>query len=144
MKTVLARTFRDEPVTAVARANVRKRQGVHATAVRYLPAVKSLLVSFADQSALALPVKNYPELAELKVSELKRMDVGFAGAALCLDERDLHISIAGLVSASGPLMQMAASVIATRNGQRGSAAKAPASGANGAKGGRPRRTVAGG
>jgi hypothetical protein len=106
MKTVPARKVSDKPVTAmrlrlaVACGNDRKRQGIHATAVKYSPALKSLLVCFADQTALALPVKNYPELAELKVAELKRIEVGYAGAALCLAERNLHISIAGLVSAA--------------------------------------------
>jgi hypothetical protein len=71
-------------------------------AVQYLPAFKSLLISFADQSAVVLPVKNYPDLAELNTTELERLAVGFGGSALCLDERDLHVSIAGLVSASQP------------------------------------------
>jgi hypothetical protein len=70
------------------------------------------------------------------------MEVGLAGSALCLDERDLHISIAGLVFASMPLMEMAATVIASRNGQRSSLAKARASRENGAKGGRPRQAAA--
>jgi predicted Fe-S protein YdhL (DUF1289 family) len=100
-----------------------------------LPALKSLLVSFADQTALVLPIKNYPELTDLKAVELKKIGVGFAGSALCLDERDLHISIAGLVSASVHLMEMAATVVASCNGQRRSPAKARASRENGAKGG---------
>uniref|UniRef100_UPI0039F04FF3 DUF2442 domain-containing protein n=1 Tax=Bordetella sputigena TaxID=1416810 RepID=UPI0039F04FF3 len=112
--------------------------------MRYLPALKSLLISFMDRTALVLPVTNYAEFAELKIAELKRIEVGLAGSALCLNERDLHISIAGLVSASEPLMEMAASVVATRNGQRSTASKAHASRRNGAKGGRPRKTVASG
>lgn len=149
MKMLAARKFADEPVTearmrqAVARGHDRKHRGVHATAVRYLPSLKSLLVSFVDRTALALPVGNYPELAQLKVAELKRMEVGLAGSALCLNERDLHISIAGLVSSSAPLMEMAASLVAARNGQRSSAAKVRASRENGARGGRPRQAAVG-
>jgi hypothetical protein len=118
MKTVKAQERFDEPVTAtvleqaIVRGRERRGQGLHATAVQYLPAFKSLLIGFADQSAVVLPVKNYPELAELSTTELERLTVGFGGAALCLDERDLHVSIAGLVSASQPLMEMAATVIA--------------------------------
>lgn len=49
------------------------------------------------------------------------------------------MSIAGMISASKPLMDMAASVIASRNGRQSSAAKAEAARANGRKGGRPRK-----
>ena len=71
MKTIKAQERFDEPVTAaglaraVARGRQRQGQGLHATAVQYLPALKSLLIGFADESALALPVKNYAELNEL-------------------------------------------------------------------------------
>ena len=87
--------------------------------------VKPLLIGFADQSAVWLPVKNYPDLS-----------------ALCLEARDLHVSIAGLVSASQPLMDLAATVIAVRNGSRRTEAKAQASRENGRKGGRPRKAEA--
>lgn len=144
MKTVKAQEQFDEPVTeavleqAIERGRKRRSQGVHATTVQYLPVLHSLLIGFADQSAVALPVKNYPELAELGMAELERLAVGFGGSALCLDERDLHVFIAGLVSASKPLMEMAATVIAIRNGSRRSTAKATSSRTNGRKGGRPR------
>jgi hypothetical protein len=120
MKTVKARERFDEPVTAtvleqaIVRGRERRGQELHATAVQYLPAFESLLIGFADQSAVVLPVKNYPELAELSTTELEHLAVGFGGSALCLDERDLHVSIAGLVSASQPLIEMAATVIAAR------------------------------
>lgn len=146
--TVKARDGFDEPVTekvlaqAIERGRLRRAPDLHATGVRYLSTLRSLLVSFADQSAVALPVKNYPELAALRPAELKHLAVGFGGSALCLEERDLHISIAGLVSASKPLMEMAATVIAARNGSRISASKAKASRENGLKGGRPRKLAA--
>ncbi|HJR31590.1 MAG TPA: hypothetical protein VJ889_22980, partial [Pseudomonas sp.] len=59
--------------------------------------------------------------------------------ALFHEDKDLQVSIAGLISASKPLMDMAASVIASRNGRQSSAAKAEAARANGKKGGRPRK-----
>ena len=147
MKTVKARERSDEPVTEVVLAQAiglgqkRRKQGLHATAVQYLPAFKSLLVGFADQSAVVLPVKNYPELAELSTDDLDRVVVGFGGSALCLNVRDLHVSIAGLVAASKPLMDMASTVIAARNGSRRSAVKAQTSRANGQKGGRPGKPI---
>jgi hypothetical protein len=138
----------DEPVTeavlaqSIERGRLRRSTSLHATGVQYLSTLRCLLISFADQSAVALPVKNYPELAALRPAELRQLAVGFGGSALCLEARDLHVSIAGLVSASQPLMEMAASVIAARNGSRVSAAKGRASRENGQKGGRPRKLAA--
>lgn len=148
MSTVVAKERFDEPVTpvvlrrAIERGEQRRHSALHASAVRYLPDSKSLLIGFADQSAVVLPVKDYPELAKLSRTELDNLALGFAGSALCLEEQDLHICLAGLVSASTPLMEMAATVIASRNGSRSTVAKAIASRENGQKGGRPRKVLA--
>lgn len=150
MKTVKARERFDEPVTAevlaraIERGGRRRAPGLYATAVWYVADLKALLVGFADHSAIAFPVANYPELAALGKAELHRVEIGFGGSALCLDSRDLHVSIAGLVSASQPLMGLAATVVAARNGRRSSEAKVRAAQANGRKGGRPRKMAAAG
>jgi hypothetical protein len=137
----------DVPVTdqvlakAIERGTKRKDAGVRAAALRYLPPMKALLVLFADKSAVALPVRNYPELSVLSVAQLKRVSLGMGGSALCLEEEDLHVSIAGLVAASAPLRRMAITIAAVRNGRRTSASKALASRENGLKGGRPRKQL---
>ena len=149
MSIVTARALFDEPVTdeVLRRAVERGRQRrptLHASAVQYVADSQSLRIGFSDLSAVVLPVKNYPELAQLSHAQLDRLVLGFAGSALCLEEQDLHVSIAGLVSASGPLMEMAATVVASRNGSRSSASKAVAARENGQKGGRPRKVLAAG
>ena len=149
MTHVKAQTHFDEPVTpqgltqAIERGRKRAGVGIHATAVRYVPLLESLLVSFADHSAIALPIQNYPEFATLEPTELDSLALGLGGSSLCLEARDLHVSIAGLVSASKPLMDMAATLIAKRNGGKSSAVKVDAARANGKKGGRPRMALAG-
>jgi hypothetical protein len=149
MSIVTARTLFDEPVTddvlrrAVARGHQR-RSALHASAVQYMADSQSLRIGFSDLSAVILPVKNHPELAQLSRTQLDGLVLGFAGSAICLAEQDLHISIAGLVSASVPLMAMAATVVASRNGSRSSASKAVAARENGQKGGRPRKLLAAG
>jgi len=142
----------DEPVTqggldqAITKgrkpASAGASSGFRATAVHYLPAFKVLLFSFSDRSAVALPVSNYPELAALNDKELKALSLGFGGSALCSDKHDLHISLAGMVAASQPLMNMAATLVATKNGQKSSAAKSAAARENGRKGGRPKAVLA--
>ena len=122
-------------VKEITRGHKRCHPCLHALSV----AQQSLLIGFSDQSAALLPVKNYPELSALGVAELEGLAIGYGGTALCLEARDLHVSIAGLVSASQPLMDLAATVIAVRNGSRRTEAKAQASRENGGKGGRPRK-----
>lgn len=150
MNTVVAKDRFDEPVTdevlrrATERGQQRRRLALHASAVQYVADSQALTIGFADQSAVVLPIKNYPELAKLSHTQLGRLSLGYAGSALCLDEQDLHVSIAGLVSASVPLMEMAATVVAARNGSRRSTIKSIAARQNGQKGGRPRKILAAG
>jgi len=149
MKTVKAVDLFDDEITdqglQQAREQGRKRRstGLLASTVEFLPTQKALLIGFTDQCAIALPIKNYPELAHLSIQELESLELGFGGSAVCLEARDLHVSIAGLISASVPLMEIAATMIAARNGSRSSSAKAQAARENGAKGGRPRKLVTG-
>jgi hypothetical protein len=144
MKSVNAHSHIDEVVTqevltkAIKRGAQRADTGVRAQKVHYLQSLQSLLIVLADQSAVSLPIKNYPELACLHEDELKSLELGFGGSALCLEARDLHVSIGGLLSASQPLMEMAATLVAARNGSKSTAAKAQAARENGKSGGRPR------
>ncbi|WP_433692655.1 DUF2442 domain-containing protein [Herbaspirillum seropedicae] len=150
MTTIKAKKRDNEPVTeevmeqAVAAGRRRRAASPHATQVSYLPQWEALAVHFADQTAILLPVANYAELASLTRAELGRIELGYAGSALCLEERDLHVSIAGLVAASTSLMKLASTVIASRNGARSTPAKTLAVRENGKKGGRPRKSGAAG
>jgi len=145
MTTVIAKARLDEPVTddnrakAIQQARDSAKSRLMATSVEYLPKTESLLIHLGDDSGFLLPLKNYPELAVLSGSERAKLVLGLGGSALCLEDRDLHVSIAGLVSASAPLMAFAASMVGARNGAQASPAKAMASRTNGAKGGRPRK-----
>jgi hypothetical protein len=135
----------DQPVTekslmqAVARGRRQEKRQVLATAVQYFSEAELLVITLADQSAVALPIQRYPELNSLSLAERKRLKLGLGRLAVCLDETDLHISIVGLVAASESLAELAVAVTASRNGRRSSAAKAKTSRENGMSGGRPRK-----
>lgn len=150
MKTVGNKNQVDEPVTddvlqrAIERGQQQRVHELQACNVEFDAGQHALMIGFSDQSAIVLPIKNYPELTDLSHAELARLSLGYAGSALCLDEQDLHVSIAGLVSASAPLMAMAAMVVAARNGSRRSEIKSIAARQNGQKGGRPRKIPAAG
>lgn len=143
MKAVKAKVQIDRPVTetrldrAIERGKSRPGGGLKATAVTFQS--PCLAVSFEDGSGILLPVGNYPEFDGFEIEDFDGLEVGFSGSAICHEDKDLHLSIAGLILASEPLMAMAASVIASRNGRQSSAAKAEAARANGKKGGRPRK-----
>jgi hypothetical protein len=143
MKTVKAKAQADTPITersldeAIERGKSRSTNSFHATAITFI--APCLAVSFEDGSGVLLPVVNYPEFDHFDVEDFAGLTVGCAGTALCHEGKDLHVSLAGMISASKPLMAMAASVIASRNGRQSSAAKAEAARANGRKGGRPRK-----
>lgn len=143
MKTIQAGIQADHPVTeesleqAIQRGELSRRSGLNARAVTWTG--HCLVISFEDGSGVLLPAKNYPEFDGFDDEDFASLKVGFAGTALCHEGSDLQVSIAGLISASKPLMDMASSVIASRNGRQSSVAKAEAARANGKKGGRPRK-----
>lgn len=145
MKPVKAREHDDDIVDHVALEQAtelgRTRGVLRAVTLQFMSSLNAYAIGFADQTALLLPVGNYPELRNLSAQELAQMELGFGGSALCLESRDLHISVAGMISASESLMAMAASVVASRNGRRSTEAKTKASRANGLKGGRPRKVI---
>lgn len=142
--TIQAKNGFDEVVTpevvqrAVALGRSRHRGSIHAQSLRYLPDTRALMIIFSDQTAIVLPVENYSELATLTGEELQQLSLCFAGSALCLNDRDLHVSIAGLMTMSQPLLEVAKTVAASYNGSLRTLAKAVASRENGKKGGRPR------
>lgn len=143
MKTIKASILVDRPVTeevvdeAIERGVLSQKNTLQATAVAY--AEPCLIISFKDGSGVLLPVKRHPEFDDFEAEDFAQLKIGFAASALCHEGKDLHVSIAGLISASEPLMNMAAYVIASRNGRQSSAAKSAAARANGKKGGRPRK-----
>jgi len=85
---------------------------------------------------------HFPTLMELWAARMVCVAPPTGTHAFCSDKHDLHISLAGMVAASQPLMNMAATLVATKNGQKSSAAKSAAARENGRKGGRPKAVLA--
>lgn len=142
-KIVKAKVYPDVPLTeadidkAVARGRKLKRLYANASSVRYED--DCLSIGFSDGSRVMLPVVGLPEFEGFSLEDFQQLEVGFGGKALCCEARDLDVSITGLIATSQPLMDLAVSMVASRNGRKSSAAKAAAARANGKKGGRPRK-----
>lgn len=122
---------------AIARGRKLKRLYANASNVRY--ADNCISIGFSDGSRVMLPVAGLPEFEGFSVQDFEQLAVGFGGKALCCEAKDLDVSITGLIATSQPLMDLATSMVASRNGRKSSAAKAAAARANGKKGGRPRK-----
>ncbi|MGB3124357.1 MAG: DUF2442 domain-containing protein [Pseudomonas sp.] len=145
MKIVKAKVYPDVPLTeadidkAIARGRKLKRLYANASSVRYED--DSISIGFSDGSRVMLPVAGLPEFEGFTPQDFQQLEVGFGGKALCCEARDLDVSITGLIATSQPLMDLATSMVASRNGRKSSAAKSAAARANGKKGGRPRKEI---
>lgn len=143
MKIIKAKPSAHRPLTeemldaAIKLGEARRAASVQAVSVTFEK--PSLIIRFEDGSGVLLPVDHYPEFDGFDALDYANLTIGFAGTALCHAGKDLDVSIAGMISSSPSLMQMAASVVASRNGRQSSAAKSAAARANGKKGGRPRK-----
>jgi hypothetical protein len=73
---IVAKERVDQPVTgevlrsAIERGQRRSSAELHARTIAYLSDSKSLMIGFGDDSAVVLPIKNYPELAALKKADI--------------------------------------------------------------------------
>lgn len=143
MKIVKAKIRPDAPITeadidkAIARGRKLKHLYARASSVRYED--NCISIGFSDGSRVALPVATLPEFEGFSMQDFQQLEVGFGGTAVCCEPRDLHVSVTGLIATSQPLMDLATSLVASRNGRKSSAAKSAAARANGKKGGRPRK-----
>ncbi|NWA85108.1 DUF2442 domain-containing protein [Pseudomonas sp. D2002] len=143
MKIVKAKTVPYKPLTeadvdkAIARGRKLKRLYANASDVRYES--ECISIGFSDGSRVMLPVAGLPEFEGFSQEDFQQLEVGFGGKALCCEAQDLDVSITGLIATSQPLMDLATSLVASRNGRKSSAAKSAAARANGKKGGRPRK-----
>ncbi|WP_339471418.1 MULTISPECIES: DUF2442 domain-containing protein [unclassified Pseudomonas] len=122
---------------AIARGRKTRHLYARASSVRYED--NCISIGFSDGSRVVLPVAGLPEFAGFSLEDFEQLEVGFGGKALCCDAQDLDVSVTGLIATSKPLMDLATSLVASRNGRKSSPAKSAAARANGKKGGRPRK-----
>jgi len=107
------------------------------TAVTYRADLNALVVHLRSQATINLPVQLFPELRRVTPKQLGEVEL--TGEALRWDELDLDISFVGcLEKAFGA--QFFARVAGRMSGRVSTRKKAAAARANGAKGGRPRKS----
>ena len=129
----------DEEMTrAEAAMEARRAQG-HATAARYDAASGRLIVSLHNGVELAIPTRLIEELSGADPDDLAEIEITSAGLGLHWPRIDADVYVPGLLSGAFGSRRWMAAQLGAEGGRASTPAKAAASRANGAKGGRPRK-----
>lgn len=115
------------------RAAQERKDGLRATSVRYDRKEARLVLNLSNGFLLGVPIAALKHIASATPAQLSTVELSHGGGALRIDALDADYSVPGLV------FSMTAREVGRKGGRARSAAKARASRANGAKGGRPRR-----
>jgi hypothetical protein len=134
-----------EYTAALSRGRYEAATELRARAVRYLADRDLLEIETTRDGGFLSPRAWIGALFDVPVRELDGLRVWPDGSAIELEERDIHISVDGLLAAVLPALlpeSALAAIFARRGGKATSAAKRASAQANGRKGGRPRKSPA--
>ena len=138
-QTPLAEILAQIPA-ARARSAHEWKEGRRATSARYDSPTGRIVMELSNGYLYGFPATSIPELAKASAKQLAAVEVSPGGSGLHWEELDADLSVAGLLlSALGRTQKL--SELARIAGSSKSPAKVAASRANGAKGGRPRKTA---
>lgn len=127
---------------ALAQARTDASSEMRARAVRYIADRDVLEIETTRDAGFIVPRAWVSALADVPPSELHQLVVWPDGSAIELEERDIQISVNGLLTDILPAMLPQASlaaIFARRGGRATSPAKRASARSNGRKGGRPRK-----
>ncbi len=133
-----------EYAAALAAGRVEGEGEVRAKAVRYVPDRDAIEILTTPNAGFLIPLQWIAALEEVPREDLAKLKIWPDGSAIELEDRDIHISVHGLMTAVLPAMlppRAVAAIFASRGGKATSAAKRSSAQANGRKGGRPRKTA---
>jgi hypothetical protein len=133
-----------EYAAALAAGRVEAEAEIRAQAVRYVPERDAVEIVTIRNAGFLIPRAWIGALQDVPTEDLDRLDVWPDGSAIALEDRDIHISVHGLMTAILPAMlppRAVAALFASRGGKARSEAKRSSARANGRKGGRPRKAA---
>jgi hypothetical protein len=125
---------------ARARDARNRKAGRRATAAYHDRQNNRIMLELTNGFVFGFPVSSVPALAKASAKQLSQVELSPGGGGLHWDELDVDLSVPGLLFSSVGRSQKLTE-LARVAGQATSAAKAAAARANGAKGGRPRKTA---
>jgi len=125
---------------ARARAAAERKAGRRAVSARYDRLSGRIVMELSNGYLFGFPAKSSPYLAKATAKQLAAVELSPSGDGLHWDDLDVDLSVPGLLlSALGRAEQL--TELARIAGRSTSTAKAAASRANGALGGRPRKVA---
>jgi hypothetical protein len=139
-KTPLSVILAQLPAARAREARERKA-GLRATSARYDRASTRIILETTNGYLFGFPVSAIPALAKASPKQLARVELWPGGSLLHWEALDADLSVPGLLLSSLGRKEKLRE-LASIAGKTRSPAKAAASRANGAKGGRPRKRVA--
>jgi len=134
-----------EYAAALAAGQMDAESEIRARAVRYVPDRDAIEIVTNNNAGLLIPRQWIGALQDVPTEDLRKLDIWPDGSAIEIEDRDIHISVHGLLTATLPAIlptRVVASVFASRGGQATSEVKRASSRENGRKGGRPRKKTA--
>jgi Protein of unknown function (DUF2442) len=132
-------TTDEELQNAVQAGRQRRRTQRRAASVRYDPARDAIEIELTDGAGVRLPRTMIGEFRDVSPADMEALRVSPVGYGIRLDAHDITISVHGLVAALATPEDMAAS-LGKLGGSAKTEKKRDSARANGAKGGRPRKT----
>src|ERR1700689_924827 len=142
MTTNIQRVSDAEYAAALAAGRTEAEIEIRGQAVRYVPERDAIEIVTNHNAGFLIPRQWIGALQDVPTAELGKLEVWSDGSAIELEDRDIHISVHGLLTAILPAMlppRTVAAIFASRGGQATSRTKRISSQANGRKGGRPRK-----
>jgi len=133
-----------EYAAALAAGRLEAETEIRAQAVRYVPDRDAIEIVTTRNAGLLIPRQWIGALQDVPADDLARLEVWPDGSAIELEDRDIHVSVHGLLTAILPAMlppRAVAAIFASRGGRATSEAKRSSAQANGRKGGRPKKTT---
>jgi len=124
----------DKRSIAKARGRGKQSQVNDAILLSFLPSTNQIHLELRNNTEVRIPVQAISGLRELSRRDLSRMKLSKIGDAIELSERDVHVSVSGIVRKA-----IFGDDFYAKAGRVKSKAKAVAARANGKKGGRPKR-----
>jgi hypothetical protein len=124
---------------ALERGNVLEKTEPRAADARYDQHLRRMILDLTNGCTFAFPPHLIQGLEEASDEELAAVEILGSGFGLHWEERDVDISVPGLLSG----IFGTRAYMARKAGQSKSPAKAAAARRNGAKGGRPRKSAEG-
>ena len=131
-----------EFAAALAAGRVEAEAEIRAQTVRYVADRDSIEIVTTRNAGFLIPRHWIGALQDVPVEDLTKLEIWPDGSAIELEDRDIHISVDGLMTAILPAMlptRTVAAIFASRGGKATSDAKRSSSKKNGRKGGRPRK-----